>query len=318
MSRVLYQTHSPAERGMVDSLHRLERLMMPAALDGSVVLDIGCNEGFFCGLAAERGAKRVIGIDGNEQALNFAKGRYPSSRVEFRLQKWSSLPDEVFDLVIWTSAMHYEQDPLSVLREVHRRLAPDGLLILECGAVSSQVKEMVPVQRHDGTHIYPSLQLVEDYFLEDFAWRQVAAPETVGSDPVPRYVFHCTPRKAMIMVFRGKSGAGKSVASAMFSSTATKKISLDLFVFRIAAAQFQHSEFEQFVRRNHNGSNLTELYESIDANGLTSSYIALLTRTIASSDRLVIIDGYMTDIQLDELSRLTGSYARIWDAGRCV
>ena len=79
-----YQSHSPGEKGMVDSQRRLERLQIPADLRGKSVLDIGCNEGFFCNVAATRGARRVVGLEISESALRTARELYGSSRVDER------------------------------------------------------------------------------------------------------------------------------------------------------------------------------------------------------------------------------------------
>lgn len=316
MTRALYQSHSDTEKGMVDSSHRLARLNIPSNLTDAVVLDIGCNEGFFCNIAAERGAKQVIGIDGDAAPLAYARQRYPSQAIEFRHQSWNFLPVGLFDLVLWTSAMHYEQDPLTVLREIRRRLKPNGILILECGAVYSDEREMILVQRHDGTQIYPSIRLLKEHLLDDFAWRHVAPGELVGSDPVPRHVFHCTPRRPTILVLRGASGHGKTVMASSLKTSATKVISLDMFMYRVSSAKHHHSAFEKHIKAHHTGNNLSELYDSIDAAGLTIEYAKALARMIAPSDYVVVIDGYMTDTQFAQLERVTGHTVRMWDACR--
>jgi SAM-dependent methyltransferase len=317
MTRALYQSHSDTEKGMVDSASRLVRMMLPQRLDGAAVLDIGCNEGFFCGLAAERGAVQVIGIDADPVALAFARQRYPQRQIEFRQQPWRTLPDGPFDLVMWTSAMHYEPDPLSVLREVARRLKPGGLFVLECGTVATDARETLPVQRHDGTHLYPSMRLLREHLLRDFAWREVAGAEMAGSDPVPRYVFHCSPKRPTVIVFRGRPGQGKSVAAWSLHRSATKTILLDLFLHRVATAKYHHTRLEKFIKENNTGRNLGLLYEGIDTADLTSDYAQSLARTIAPSDEMVVIDGYMTDAQFTALQKACGGHVKLWDAQAC-
>jgi SAM-dependent methyltransferase len=314
MSRALYQSHSDTEQGMVDSAHRLARLQIPDNLAGASVLDIGCNEGFFCNIAAQRGATRVVGIDGDGAALAFARQRYASKGIDFRQQTWATIPDGPYDLVLWTSAMHYEHDPLTVLRRVHQVLRPGGTLILECGAVSSDIREMVPVQRHDGTPIYPTTRLLKEHLLKDFAWREASPQEFIGSDPVPRYVFHCRRKTTMLIVFRGNTGDGKSYAAQTLCASATKTVSLDLFVYRILCAKHHHTPFEKFIKANHTGADLTALYQRIDADGLTTDYAEALARTIAPSDDLVVIDGYMTDAQVSALELATRSKVKLWEA----
>lgn len=314
MSYKQYQSHSPGEKGQVDSQHRLGRLQIPANLQGKAVLDIGCNEGFFCNVAAERGATRVVGIDVSEGALKMARELYGKKKIDFRHQPWTRLPEGNFDLVIWTSAMHYELDPLLIMRQIHERLTPDGVFILECGVVQVGSKEMVLVQRHDGSLWYPSKRFLEEHLLEDFAFRQVAPVEIIGTDPVPRAVYHCARRKPTVFVFRGVSGSGKSAAAQALYDSATKVIGLDMFVHRIMVAKHHHSKLEKYVLENKRATGLTELYVGIDDAGLTADYAKLLAQAVAATDRVVIIEGYFTDRQVDALREALRGRAKVWDA----
>ena len=46
-----------------------------------------------------------------------------------------------FDVILWSSAMHYEQDPARVLANIADRLTPGGMLILECGIVPGTARQ---------------------------------------------------------------------------------------------------------------------------------------------------------------------------------
>ncbi len=59
-----YQTFQGVA-GDSDSPAKLDRLHLPTDLSGLSVLDVACNEGFFCQEAVRRGATRVVGIDKN-------------------------------------------------------------------------------------------------------------------------------------------------------------------------------------------------------------------------------------------------------------
>lgn len=309
-----YQSHSDSEKGMVDSAHRLARLGIPDDLQGATVLDIGCNEGFYCNVAAQRGAAQVIGIDGDPKPLEFARQRYPNPAIEFRHQHWARLPEGEFDLAIWTSAMHYELDPLAVLEQVRHRLKPNGFLILECGVVASHKNEMIPMQRHDGTCWYPSRRFMEEYLLSGFAFRQIGPPELIGTDPVPRYVYHCKRRIPTLLVFRGKTHAGKSSAAMALYESATKVIELDLMIYRISSGKYHNTKLEKYIKEKNTGYNLTSLYEGIDDQGLTEEWADLLSKTVAGSDKLVIVEGFITDKQCNALQRLTRGRVKFWDA----
>jgi len=309
-----YQSHSPEEKGMVDSNHRLERLKLPQRLDGKSVLDIGCNEGFFCGIAASLGASRIIGIDNNPEVIDFARMRYKDPAIEFRTQTWRELSCGAFDLVLWTSAMHYELDPLYILRQISQQLNNDAVFVLECGIASGvHGKEMVPVQRHDGTFWYPTMALLEDHLLSDFDFRMVSHGELVGLDPVPRYVYHCKRRKPILILLRGKPYAGKSTAARVLRPSATKIIGLDTFTYRILTAKYHHTPFEKHVKENRKHDYLTYFYEGIDDAGFTQDYVEMIANGISSTDRLVVVEGYMTDQQSKMLRSVLADRVTFWD-----
>src|SRR5687768_9381221 len=69
-----YQSHAD-KPGVSKSDEKLAALHMPASLIGKRVLDLGCNEGFFCFDAKRRGAARVVGVDRNEGFINTANER---------------------------------------------------------------------------------------------------------------------------------------------------------------------------------------------------------------------------------------------------
>lgn len=90
-----YQTHTDVP-GVSNSKRKLERLKIPADLTGKRVLDIGCNEGFFCAEFARRGAREVVGVDRNKPALDFAREHYGNLPINFINQSWDELPEGPF------------------------------------------------------------------------------------------------------------------------------------------------------------------------------------------------------------------------------
>lgn len=312
-----HQTHEGGEKGQTDSAYKLTRLKVPDSLTGKAVLDIGCNEGFFCNQALKRDAARVVGIDMNERFLSEARARYSDPRASYLLQGWHDLPDDKFDLILWTSAMHYELDPQKVLSSIATRLAPGGTFILECGVLGAPRKEMVYSLRHDGGLWYPTMPLVEDMLdRAGLSYRLVSQAELVGTDPIPRVVFHCTPRQPTVMLLTGASGSGKSDLAAQLYSNATKVISLDHFIARIWKSKWAHTPLEKFITEATDPDSLGGTYDGIDAEGLTDAYVTLLAKGVAASDELVVIEGYMTDAQRAALLEKLSPRARVWVGGR--
>ncbi len=311
-SRRLYQTHGTDQVGMSDSQRKLDRLMLPADLTGKRVLDIGCNEGFFCHEAAQRGAAEVIGIDEDRLSLDLAENLYSAPNIQFLHQNWDPLPEGPFDLVLWTSAMHYEADPAAIFQRILTVLAPDGLFILECGFFQRPTKEMVLVGRHSDSRWYPTWPLLEA-MLADYGIRRVVKPDLVEGDPVPRAVFHCRPRKTIVMLIRGDTGQGKTFLASCMTQSATKVVSLDGLVTQIAIGEYHHTSVQQFIRDEYDSNNLSKIYFGIDRRGLTKEYVKLLAEGIGRSDRLVVIEGLMTEEQAAALTSELQDAALVWD-----
>lgn len=310
-----YQTHQGV-RGTSDSPHKLTRLSLPKDLSGKAVLDIGCNEGFFCDAAARRGARRVVGIDYSGPSIDFARRSYTHPAIEYRCQRWDHLPDERFDLVLWTSAMHYERDPKAIMRMVADRLAPDGLFVLECGVARGLTKEMVLVLRHGDSLWYPTQPLLLDFMQERFSVRQVGQPETTEGDPVPRSVFHAKKNKPTVFLLRGPSLHGKSATATRLVSAASKVVSLDLFLYRIKDSSHHHTDIQRFIRDEHDPEDLSKVYLGIDRAGLTQRYADLLAEGVSDTDAIVVIEGMLTDAQVKAMAIALGGRAYLWDAER--
>ena len=79
----------------------LDRPMLERVGDGrfATALDVGCGEGRFCRMLAERGI-RTVGIDPTEELLRQARHRDPKG--DYRIGRAESLefPDFSFDLVV--------------------------------------------------------------------------------------------------------------------------------------------------------------------------------------------------------------------------
>jgi len=311
-----YQTHCDADPGVSDSHEKLIRLQIPEDLGGKSFLDIGCNEGFFCNVAAQRGASRIVGIDFSPPSIALAKERYDNPVIEYRVQRWDALPDESFDVVLWSSAMHYELDPARVIGNVARVLRPGGLFMLECGVAPGSDPEMVMVQRHNDTRWYPTATFLTGHLLKEFSFRQVSGWKAVPGDPIPRFVYHCRHRTPTVLLCRGASGHGKTSFARSFGTNATKVISLDYFIYRISVAKYQHDAVQIYIREHFRNDDLSSLYEGIDEVGLTEQYIRHLVSGIALSDGSVIIEGYMTDNQANVFVRELQGRAFVWEAQR--
>jgi SAM-dependent methyltransferase len=313
-----YQSHDGAGGSISDTKRKIARLQLPQDLTGKRVLDIGCNEGYFCGLAAERGAIEAVGIDFVATNIEFAKKRYERNGVRFLLQSWAELPEGLFDLILWTSAMHYEMDPRSVVNAIASRLAPEGLFVLECGVLMSPGKEFMPIPRIADTRWYPSRDFLINHVLAGFSVRQVAEPEFADGDFVPRGVFHCRKALPIVLLLRGKTGDGKTTLGERLRTSATKLINLDVIVSRMGQNPYPHNPLEKFMVSNYDPTDLSRIYDGIDESSLTRQYANWLTSAVVATDEVVIFEGYMSDKQCAEVEQGLRNRAIVWDSQRVL
>lgn len=108
---------------------------------GKVVVEIGCGHGGISCWLASMGAREVIGIDVNEKSLAFAerladhiasRSGQPRLPVRFKLMDCSamSFESESIDVVVADNLFEHVDEPLAVMRNVHRVLRPGGVLVV--------------------------------------------------------------------------------------------------------------------------------------------------------------------------------------------
>jgi SAM-dependent methyltransferase len=109
--------------------HRKVYLFFSQLVSNKVVLDVGCGTGYGTAILAERAAQ-TIGIDNSNNAITFAKRRYP--KVDFRHMNAQQLrfPDASFDLIFSSENFEHLPDQASHLRELRRVLKHGGLCFI--------------------------------------------------------------------------------------------------------------------------------------------------------------------------------------------
>jgi 2-polyprenyl-3-methyl-5-hydroxy-6-metoxy-1,4-benzoquinol methylase len=104
-----------------DLLRTLARLR-----PGGRLLDLGCAMGFLLE-AAEQAGFEGWGLDLNPEAVRVAKQRFGDRVAQGELED-SAFPGVAFEVVTLIDVIEHVPEPAALLAEVHRRLAPGGVL----------------------------------------------------------------------------------------------------------------------------------------------------------------------------------------------
>lgn len=121
--------HMPrSEQGLdgAGEWHELRKLLPD--FSGRRVLDLGCGFGWHCRYATEHGAAQVLGIDLSENMLTVAREKNADPRIEYRQMAIEDFayPENAYDVVISSLALHYVDSFAEVCGKVARCLTPGG------------------------------------------------------------------------------------------------------------------------------------------------------------------------------------------------
>jgi len=123
-------------------------------LQGRLVLDIGCGNGYHCWRMAGAGARQVIGIDPSELFLyQFAAIRHYIGCAPVHLLPMGieALPEQLsgFDSLFSMGVLYHRRSPIDHLRQLASLLRPGGELVLETLVVEGDENQvLVPEGRY--------------------------------------------------------------------------------------------------------------------------------------------------------------------------
>lgn len=103
-------------------------------IKGKAVLSLGCGSGEDVQYLKEQGANQATGIDITSKLIEIARRDYPQCEFQVMDMQKLTFPDESFDLVYSSLAIHYlEGGHLQALKEAFRVLKPSGVLLFSDG-----------------------------------------------------------------------------------------------------------------------------------------------------------------------------------------
>ena len=101
-------------------------------LKGKTVLSIGCGSGEDSNYLKKQGATKSVGIDLSSELIKIATATYPDCEFKTMDMEKLEFPDQSFDFVYSSLAIHYLEDWTSALKEAYRVLKPGSNLIFSC------------------------------------------------------------------------------------------------------------------------------------------------------------------------------------------
>lgn len=117
--------------GLIYAEHFIRYLCAQKLTDGKVVLDIACGSGYGTKLLAQN-AKKVYGVDIDEDTVNYAKKNFSASNIEYKLGDGENIPleDNSVDVVITFETIEHIKDYKQFVKEVKRVLKADGIAVV--------------------------------------------------------------------------------------------------------------------------------------------------------------------------------------------
>jgi SAM-dependent methyltransferase len=287
----LYQSFGSA-LGSSDSLAKLKALRLPPLKDKSF-LDIGCNEGFFCIFAYASGANLVHGIDANGDFIELAKLR--EERISYFNISWDDwIPDQKYDIILLTSALHYAKDPKALIKKISNALSQNGILIVEMGIVDGSASKWELVKRSIDERYFPTLDGVNDLF-DGLAFKVVGRSVYQKGDPIPRWVVHVKKKLPYIFCLFSEGYSGKTTLMKYLSKkTEFRCIGFDEIYYSLILENNVGNQLFDSIKefdpltQGHLISNT--IFSSIDLSILFINYLSLNTSEVD-----VILDGFIPE-----------------------
>jgi len=139
LERYYPEAYEPYLAGRDGRLSKLKRLSVEYGLAkrcravtrykaGGRLLEIGCANGLFLNAMRRQGNWELQGVDTSPHAVSAARERFGLDVFQGSLQE-AQFATGAFDAVVMWDVLEHVHDPAATLAEIHRILAPDGVLV---------------------------------------------------------------------------------------------------------------------------------------------------------------------------------------------
>ena len=112
--------------------HRFRYNFAKRFVKNRVVIDLGCGVGYGTFMLAKARAKKVYGIDIDNDAIEYAKANYCDKNITYNVRDAlkSKFPSRVADIIIAFEVIEHVKNPKKFLEEATRLLKPNGIFIM--------------------------------------------------------------------------------------------------------------------------------------------------------------------------------------------
>jgi len=121
-------THAPTIRESYLRTAQSQLRLIQKYASGTNLLDMGCAQGFFL-FSASKAGYTTKGVEISQDAVAYARKEFDLD-VEAKPFEELQFPGNHFDVVTLWQVLEHVPYPLMILKEVHRMLKPEGLLVV--------------------------------------------------------------------------------------------------------------------------------------------------------------------------------------------
>ena len=119
-----------SKENLIHDEHMIRYELAKGFVQGKTVLDIACGSGYGSNILAGAGAKKVTGMDVDEDALDGARKKFVSDNLEFKKGNGLDLGEYGFDVVISFETIEHLQEGEKFLSELAKAVKDDGIVII--------------------------------------------------------------------------------------------------------------------------------------------------------------------------------------------
>lgn len=160
------------------------------SLEGQLVADIGCHNGYFMYRMLAHGARAVLGFEPYaplRRTFDLLQSFHPFPALSFELLgvEHVDLFEESFDTIFCLGILYHHTDPVGLLRKLRKSLKrPSGRIFIDCqGIAGSEPMALVPSGRYagaGGVWFLPTLSALKNWAVR----AGFSRVETLYSEPL--------------------------------------------------------------------------------------------------------------------------------------